>query len=476
MKNIKYINKQVTLVLGMLTVFFLGCDREISDDVAFAEFGNTAEIFTDSPIGMGTDFYFPFIGSKPDAWSVDEQVSYKGTSSMRFDIPNVGDPGGSYAGAIFRIDGEGSGRNLTGFDALTFWAKASEARTINDVGFGQDFLENKFQTELKGALSLTTNWKKYIIPIPDPSVLVAERGMFWYAEGPNDDGTGYTFWIDELKFEKLGTVAQPLPAILDGQDVAEQVFSGSTINLAERGLTQTYNTASGENITVNAAGSYFKFTSTDNDVARVSETGILTVVGSGTATITASLGDVKAIGSLTIESSGSFDEAPTPTRAPSDVISIFSDAYTNVPVDYYNGFFNGDGQTTLGGAPPITLGSGLVINYTNLNFVGIGTFLDVQPINASEMTHLHVDINVQEDLQTSDFLRLLLLNSVGNGETSGATTLNSSQLKSGEWVSFDIPLSDFSGLVTKNQIGLLFFVSDSTISNIFVDNIYFYKE
>jgi hypothetical protein len=37
--------------------------------------------------------------------------------------------------------------------------------------------------------------------------------MFWYAEGP-ENGNGYTFWIDELKYEKLGTVAQPRPAIL----------------------------------------------------------------------------------------------------------------------------------------------------------------------------------------------------------------------------------------------------------------------
>jgi hypothetical protein len=27
-------------------------------------------------------------------------VKYKGTASMRFDVPRVGDPGGSYAGAI----------------------------------------------------------------------------------------------------------------------------------------------------------------------------------------------------------------------------------------------------------------------------------------------------------------------------------------------------------------------------------------
>ena len=36
--------------------------------------------------------------------------------------------------------------------------------------------------------------------------------MFYYSEGP-EDGNGYTFWIDEVKFENLGTVAHPKSAI-----------------------------------------------------------------------------------------------------------------------------------------------------------------------------------------------------------------------------------------------------------------------
>ena len=312
-----------------------------------------------------------------------------------------------------------------------------------------------------------------MITIRDRSKLNAEKGMFVYGEYDED---GYTFWIDELQFEKLGTIGQPRPAILNGNDVTEQTFTGSTINIAGRGLTQTFNLESGINQTVFAAPSYFTFSSTDVDIARVSELGIVSIVGSGTATITATLGGVKAAGSLTLESLGSFSSAPTPTRAPSNVISIFSDAYTNVPVDYYNGFFTPDGQTTLGGAPPATLGDGQVINYTNLNFVGIGMFDEVSPVNATAMTHLHVDINVQEAMDSGDFINIQLLNSVGNNETSGTVKINSSKLLTDQWVSLDIPLSDFAGLGSRTEIGLLFFISDSTISNIFVDNIYFYKE
>lgn len=472
MKKIKFIHSKITVLIVLVFLINLSCERELSDEVEFATLSNTAEIFTDTPIGLGSNFYFPYGGSKPTAWSVDDEESYKGTASMRFDVPNADDPEGGYAGAIFRIDG--SGRDLTGYDALTFWAKGSQAVTIAEIGFGEDFEQNKYLTTLQN-LKLTTNWVKYIIPIPDASKLFNERGMLRYAAagiGPLGNEVGYSFWIDELKFEKLGTIAQPRPAMLNGEDVEQTSFVGVNINLM--GLTQTFNLDSGRNLTVSAAPSYFSFNSTDVDVARVSELGVVSVVGSGTATITASIGGVRALGSLTIESSGSFTAAPLPTRDPSNVLSIFSDAYNNVPVDYYNGYF-APYQTTQGGSPPLDLGNDQVINYTDLNFVGIGTFLNVPTIDLTQMTHIHVDINVREDIDSGDFIRLQLINNVGGNEISGSVTLTGSQLLSNQWASFDIPLSAFSGLTVRNQIGLLFFISDATISDIYVDNIYYYK-
>ena len=448
----------------------LGCERELSDDAEFATFSKTGEIFTDAPIGLGTDFYFPFLGSKATAFSVDESEGYESLASIRIDVPNANDPEGSFAAAIFRVDG--SGRNLTEFDALTFWAKASQGVTISDMGFGIDFLEDKFQVTRSG-VTLGTSWTKYIIPIPDPSKLTNERGMLWYGAGTQDTGGfGYTFWIDELKFEKLGTIAQPRPSILNGVNIEQDAFIDIPIELT--GLTQTFNTASG-NITVTAKPSYFDFKSSDIDVARANELGIVSVVGTGDATITATLANVAAAGSLNLNVSGGFDFAPTPPeRNASDVISIFSDAYDNVSVDYYNGFFLDGFQTTQGGAPPLDVNGDAVINYTVFNFVGIGTFNEVSSINATEMTHLHVDIKVNEAIDAGDFITIQLLNSVGNNETAGEVRFEGDAFTRDQWVSLDIPLNDF-GLADRSQIGLLFFISDATISDIFVDNIYYYK-
>ena len=325
MKNEKRIYSKYTLLLGLIFTLTIGCEREVSDEVAFAKFTNNADVFIDG-FSAGLE-YLPFGGSKLDAFSVDDEVKYKGTASMRFDIPNVGDPAGSFAGAIFPDYG---GRDLSGYDALTFWAKATKAATINEIGFGSDFGANKYLVT-KQNLRISTGWTKYIIPIPDPSKLTVENGMFWYSEGP-EDGDGYTFWVDELKFEKLGTVAQPRPALFGGEDIEGESFLDVQGLIPAAALTQTFNLASGINETVIAAASYFTFNSSDVDVVRVSELGVLTPVGIGTAEITATLGGVKAEGSLTLTVGGGFDFAPVPpTRDPNAVISIFSDAYANVP-------------------------------------------------------------------------------------------------------------------------------------------------
>tara|TARA_B100000809_G_scaffold77865_2_gene75726 strand:+ start:24591 stop:26012 length:1422 start_codon:yes stop_codon:yes gene_type:complete len=473
MKNRNYIYSKIIVLSGLLFISTVSCEREFSEDVAFATFPDTGEIFTDLPIGMGSDFYFPYGGSKPTAWTVDGENSYKGSASMRFDVPNADDLEGGYAGAIFRIDGAGSGRDLSGFDALTFWAKASIAVTIAEVGFGEDFGENKYLTTLPN-LDLTTNWIKYIIPIPDASKLIQERGMLRYAaSGIGEAGleVGYSFWIDELRFEKLGTIAQPQPAIINGEDVIEPGFVDSEINLYERGLTQTFNLASGVNQTVNITPSYFTFNSSDIEVARVSELGIVSILGNGNVTITAMIGGVKAAGSLTLEVGGDFEFAPTPTLPQSDVISLFSDTYTNVFVDNHNPYW--EGSTTLG--EETTISGQNIISYTELNYVAT-VVTTTTPVNASNMTHIHLDLLTPD--APANFI--IKIKDFGDDGVDGggddleiAYTVPSSQITTDEWAVLDIPLSNFSGLNNKSNIG--FIIIESGINTIYIDNIYYHK-
>ena len=466
-KNIMKV--KILFFLGFV-LLFSNCSRDLSDDATPATFPKNGLVYIDG-FSAGLE-YRPFAGSYFPAFSVDEETKYAGTSAMRFDVPNVGDPDGAFAGAIFPDYG---GRDLSGFDALTFWAKATKRGFINEIGFGQDFRENQYQVTLNN-LELTTNWRQYTIAIPDPSKLTRESGLFWYAEGPEND-EGYTFWVDEVQFEKLGTVAQPRPSIFDGADAEITIFAGVTTPVL--GLRQTVNLGNGQDQTITVAPAYFEFTSSNPNVAAVNEQGMIMGISSGETTITATLGGVEAKGSVKVNILGSFVGAPTPTQDPSDVISIFSDAYTNVPVDYYNGYWGG---STTQGQDDLNIGGDNIIAYTELDFVGIQFLVDAPTINASSMTHLHVDVQPREDVEPGDYLIVRVAdvgpdNTFGTGDdSSGEIRLDDSNLVNGEWYSLDVAFSDLAGLTGRSNLAQVVFVSDATISSIYVDNIYFYDD
>jgi hypothetical protein len=467
-KIINYNVRFLILVSLPFTLLFTNCERDISDDVTNATFAKTAEIFIDAPVAMGSDFYFPYSGSKPNAWSVDTQIRYSGSASMRFDVPNANDPDGNYAGAIFRVDG--AGRDLTGYDALTFYAKASQGVTIGEFGFGEDFFPNKYITTLTN-VSVGTAWTKYIIPIPDASKLVQERGMFRYAAGTQGtNGFGYTLWIDDLKFEKLGTTSLLYPFILNRNNITVNSFTGSSQVINQLGAT--YNLANGQNISVTAAPSYFNFISSNPNVATVNELGLVNVVGtSGTTVITATIGNSLAQGSLTITSNGSFPQPVTPTNPAANVRSVFSNAYTNVVNPNFTPNFGG--STTI--ATIESIAGNDVVRYTSNNFTGI-MFVET-PINATTMTSMHVDVYVQAtssvEFQIRDIgANQIIETNVNNGNPIGDDRdyrFTASGLAPG-WNSINIPLA--GNLTTqRNNIGAIILVGGP---NFILDNIYFF--
>lgn len=468
MKNIKYINFRFILLLGLGSALLLSCERELSDDVEFAAFPPDGDVFIDT-FSSGLD-YFPFVdaGADPEAFSVDTEEVYAGDASMRFDVPAFGN---GFVGATFNTT---ANRDLSGFDALTFYAKASQAANINSIGYGiSGETNNKFQVTALD-LAVSTRWEKYTIPIPDPSKLIEETGLFWLAEGASFEGDegGYILWFDEIKFEKLGTVAQPQPAIFWGEDLTEQAFIGS--NLTISGLAQTFNLADGTNQTVFIAPSYFTFESSDNGVATVNELGQVTVLGAGTTTISAILAGVRAEGSLEITSNGVLQAAPTPTRPQTSVESIFSDAYQNSTESNFSPGFGGSTTETA----IITTSDGEVVSYANNNFTGI---IFDNTVDASGLTFMHIDVYVQQagtevGLQIRDIgANQTIDTDVNTGLPIGDDKdlrVDLTGLTVGQWTSFDIPL-DGDLTTQRNNLGALILVGGP---NFLLDNIYFYSE
>ncbi|MBP9214332.1 MAG: hypothetical protein KBF36_07255, partial [Chitinophagaceae bacterium] len=248
-------------LLGWVMLLSVACKkRDIGglQDISFPKNGN---VFIDDFVGDMN--YAAFAGSSLTAFKVDNNDTYNGSrQSMRFDVPDANTPTGSFAGGVFFSQ---SGRNLSDFDALTFYIKANQAITVNEIGFGNDLGENKFVVSINN-LPVTSGWKKVIIPIPDASKLVAERGLLYYASAPIAD-RGYTFWIDEVKFEKLGSIGKGQAGIMNGSNVSVNTFVGVNTNVT--GLISTFNLPNGINQSVNLSRAYFEFKSSNAAVATV---------------------------------------------------------------------------------------------------------------------------------------------------------------------------------------------------------------
>ena len=468
MKSIKNYYSGISLLFVFILLVSVSCKRDIMD-LEPATFPTDGEVYIDGFSG-GLD-YAAFGDSDVTGFSIDTDIKYQGTSSMRFAVPDVNDPRGAYVGGSFFT---GSGRDLSGYDALTFWARASKNANIDVIGFGNDFDQSKYVASISD-VAVNTNWKQYIIPIPDPSKLTQERGMLYYAEGP-EEGLGYTFWIDEVKFEKLGTIAQPRPAILETQDQVIGTENGAMLPIG--GTFVNFNLASGIDQRVDAAPAYFSYSSSDPSIATVNDSGVVSVLNTGSATITATMAGVEAVGSLTVQSSGEAvlpqSSAPTPTQDPSDVISMFSNAYNDVPVDVWNTFWEfSTAQTS-----DFQINGDDVKRYTSLNFVGI-EFVS-QQIDATDMTHFHIDIWTPDPTDGSQAFNVLLVDFGANGNFDGGddssheVSYTSPTLSTGSWVSLDIPMSNFVGLTNRTNLAQLVLSGD--LPTVFVDNVYFYND
>lgn len=445
----------------MLAFLLVACERDL-EDLKPATFPTNPEVFIDG-FSAGLN-YAVFGGASPSAFDVDHQVTWNNSpASMRFDVPNAGDPSGAYAGGVFFTS---TARDLSGYNALTFMAKASESATIGLIGFGNDMGPSTYQVSISD-LQLSTAWNKYIIPLPDPSRLSTERGMFIYSAGPID-GKGFTFWVDELKFEKLGTIAHPHFTILNGQEQMETSFTGVSKTIG--GLSGIYNLPTGVNQTISLAPAYFQFLSSNPSIATVDASGkVLIAGGPGNAVITAKVGEISADGSLTVQSQGVYQHAPTPSQNADKVISIFSDAYANIPVNYYNGYW-APYQTTL--SADFDVNGDHVLNYTDFNFVGIE--FSSPTVDATAMTHLHVDLFLPNALTATGQIRLELVDLVAN--VTGTYTRSFTPAQTQQWVSLDIPLASFSGLSKRTHLGQLIFVDvNNNISGFYADNIYLYN-
>ena len=163
--------------------------------------------------------------------------------------------------------------------------------------------------------------------------------------------------------------------------------------------------------------------------------------------------------------------APTPpNRQADDVVSIFSNAYTNVTLDELPTTWSS------GGLEATTIGTDDVWKLTQLDFLGIVTNY-ANGVDLSQMETMHIDYWVPDNV-TSELL-VKIVNTVDGGEDieSLGTTV------AGSWQSVEIDMTEFDtggNLSNREKITQILIDYDQVpagvASIVYVDNFYFYKQ
>lgn len=315
-----------------------------------------------------------------------------------------------------------------------------------DNGATFDFYLVNTSTSQEQAYRLTpsqSGWVSYDIPLSSYAAgIVSNIGQFKFVDVPMQyHASTKTYYLDNIFFWKSANV----PTIAG--------FSFPIKYTNDSSFTITPPTS-------NSTGT-FSYTSSNTNVATISGS-VVTIVGAGTTTITAfqsaAGGFVSA--SVTAALNVLFPPPPStpaaPTHDPSNVNSLFSDSYSNVPsINWYPNW--GQNTTHL----DLTLSGNTIKKYDNLNYQGVEFSSN---LNVSTMEKLHFDIWTP-NCSTLDFY---LINTSPQFEKK--VTVNPTL--SG-WNSFDIPLTSYNGVdLTKVR---QFKLVGNNGSTIYLDNIFFWK-
>ena len=220
--------------------------------------------------------------------------------------------------------------------------------------------------------------------------------------------------------------------------------------------------------TSNSSGS-FTYTSSNTSVATISGSTV-TIVGVGNTIITATQAASGSYSSGSTSATLSVElgtAAPTPpVRSASNVISLFSNAYTNVTVDRWSTDWDGAEETD------ITISSNTTKKYYPITYT-VAEFTSAT-VNATNMEKFHIDMYTPN----ATVFKIKLVDFGPNDSYGGGDDveheLGYTPAKN-QWVSYDINLSDFTGLVTKGHLAQLILVAEGTSPIVYIDNVYFWR-
>ena len=166
-----------------------------------------------------------------------------------------------------------------------------------------------------------------------------------------------------------------------------------------------------------------------------------------------------------------------PTQDAADVISIYSDSYTDVPRDGFN--FYGSAAFE-----EVDLGGNMALKYTFVDGGG-GNFQVIELGGANQidaaaagMTNLRFDLWFPNEV-AADTQALFKFVDIGGSVTEAVMVVNDSSspaIAQGQWLSFDYTFTELQGLGLGGSANIQQFVVDLINSGeVYIDNIYMYK-
>ncbi len=457
----------IALAAMSLLMAIAGCSDRNPTGLEIARAPIDPLVFEDA---LSEDVYFqPFFQTHYTTMELDsvfafDGFAHDGARSLKMTIPPLGSALGPFSGGVLTSSGN---RDLADFNALTFYARADSNISLNVAGFGNDNTGTSLYEAIRVDIPLTREWTFVVVPVPDPSRLIAERGLFSFAEGVEDQyPLGYAVWFDEIRFAKLGNIEVFRPTMDSGP---QQYFVGSTV--AVTGTYTVFRLDGAFTFVYHSAG-YFDYASSDPAVAAVTGSEI-EVIGSGESIISGKLQDVDVFGTINLAAYEPPTVAATPPTLPAaSVISMFSDVYSDVPVDTWNTQWGGSNAQV----ENYVVAGDNTLMYTNLNFVGI-EFRN-PTIDASAMSHFHLDVYAPAG---TDF-KVKLVSFPDGGDASVETmdlvlTADTTPaFVAGGWSALEIPLTDFQLPEGWDwaHIGQMV-LSTSNAQLVLVDNVYWHE-
>jgi hypothetical protein len=223
--------------------------------------------------------------------------------------------------------------------------------------------------------------------------------------------------------------------------------------------------------TSNSSGT-FAYSSSNTNVATIVNGNMIHIVGGGVSTITATQApDGGSYGTASITAQFTVTFAPPgaspipPARTPDRVVSMF----TGNPPVYANAITAASAPFSSATMTEIPNGSNTALQLNNFGVLGLTDVAEVR-FDVSGMSHLHIDIYLNEPLNANPALSRVNIFLLANGDYLYAA----SNLTAG-WNSLSIPMTNFSG-ANLTQVWGLKLENINAATQVHIDNVYFSNE